>query len=742
MFSNIIKQISLKFVLYGLPLFYFLVIVSFYLGTYDSAQIKITIVQIGGVALICSWFIYKLESDFFYNLKKFFIVILPILLFLLSGIISYFHSPYPLASFNDLLIRIIYCFLAIIVIDCFQDKKYLERIFKFLIFATYIACIYAVIQFIDMNFFPAPPGKGLDPFAWRWSFEKRIFSTLTNPNFFGDFLIVMNFIVLALFFKKKSVHLLLLWLLIIFSIIFSYSKGAWIGFGIGTIVFVFLFIGFILNISRRKKLILILLMVLFTISVVTGGILLQFKKRSDSSSFRIFTWLSCWEMINTHPIIGTGIGTFYLTYPSYRRPQIFFIEGKHNEGKHNTESVHPENEYLEVFYDEGIIGISIFLLLLLMALTIGFKNLVYFRKNNLNLSTISYLQLGLVSAIIAQLAHNCFCVSLRFVSSGVMLWLLIGSIISVAIISLKNKEENKNLIIIPTVIKRICQLLILLISIYSIYVFYGYFQADAMLYQGRGYSKLGNFTKGIELYSQSIKKNPSLVIPRYFRAYNYKERWQNDDPKKAIAEYNELWNLAPNYVQSKYCIGVVYTKLVNYFSNQASKYTQENNEQAKKQAIANMDICLNQAIKYYKQYKIIDPIFSETYYQLAKLYMQAGHSELAEKEYLEHLNFPNKLQEKPHNIYKENWKKIRINEYAKTCIYLGTLEFNMNKLDNAEKAFIESLKYVPNNAESLKYLAEIYIKKKDKERYKKVYILLKSLYPEDYYVKEMKSDIF
>ena len=128
-------------------------------------------------------------------------------------------------------------------------------------------------------------------------------------------------------------------------------------------------------------------MFLITVSVVTGGIFFQLKKRPDSSSFRVFTWLSCWEMINTHPVIGTGIGTFYLTYPSYRRPQIFFIEGMHN-----TESDHPENEYLEVFYDEGIIGLSIFLLLLVMVLTIGMRNLHYFSKNNLNLSTLSYLQ--------------------------------------------------------------------------------------------------------------------------------------------------------------------------------------------------------------------------------------------------------------------------------------------------------------------------------------------------------------
>ena len=156
MFSNIIKKVSSKFVLYGLPLFYFLVAVCFYLGTYDSAQIKITIVQIGGVALICSWLVYKFESDFFNCFRKNIIVLLPIILFLLSGLISLFHSPFQLASLNEFIRRIIYCFSAIIIIDCFQNKKDLKRLVDFLIFATYIVCIYAVIQFIDTRFFPDP----------------------------------------------------------------------------------------------------------------------------------------------------------------------------------------------------------------------------------------------------------------------------------------------------------------------------------------------------------------------------------------------------------------------------------------------------------------------------------------------------------------------------------------------------------------------------------------------------------
>ena len=138
---------------------------------------------------------------------------------------------------------------------------------------------------------------------------------------------------------------------------------------------------------------------------------------------------------------------------------------------------------------------------------------------------------------------------------------------------------------------------------------------------------------------------------------------------------------------------------------------------------------------------MIDPIFPQTYYQLVNLYAQAGRPDLAEKEYLEHINFPNKLQEKPHNFYKEDWKQRRKKEYAQTCIYLGNLEVLTNKLDNAEKVYIESFKYVPNNLEGLKNLALVYIKKKDKEKYKEVYNLLKQHYPDNSHVKQMKPEI-
>jgi len=719
MLSDIIKKTFSKILQYGVPLFYFLVAVSFYLGTYDSAQIKITIVQIGGIFLICSWLILKFEENLFPTLRQNPVVAAPVLLFLVSGLISYLFSYFNYASLNEFSRRLIYCLLALVIADVFNDKKNVNRLINFLISATYIVCIYSVLQFIDINFFPPPPDKGLDPFAWRQAFGPKIFSTFGNPNFLGDFLVVMSPITLALFFKKRKFHLLFLWILITFSTVATYSKGAWIGYGLGLLTFGFLFVNFILNIEKSKRIFILIIMSVLTITTVSGAIFIQMKKRPDSASFRTCTWLATWEMINTNPVLGTGIGTFYLTYPSFRRPEIFFIEGAHN-----TETDHAENEYLEVFYDEGIIGIGIFLALLALFLTLGLKNLAYFRKRNLNDGTMAYIQLGVLSALVAQLGHNLVCVSLRFVSSGVMLWMLIG--LTAAISFQYIKKEKIDIVVFPSVIKRIMQIIIFLMMCYLIFVFYGFFQADKTHATAIYYSKQGRWNESLEYFDKTIRKNPSFIMPRYFKANNYNDRFQNDDVSKALAEYESLWKLAPNYVQSKFLVGALYTKLWAEYNLQYNGFLAKKDEKNAETALKNRDDSFQKAVRYYNEYELIDPIFPETYYRLAWLYVQNGEYQKALDEYQKHLDAPGKLIRNA-----DYWKPRRKNEYAFTYINMGSLYFMMNNLDKAEECFKKSLELVPDSLEGLKSLVALYNKTNRKDEFNKTVETLKKLYPQD-----------
>src|SRR5208282_6215908 len=117
--------------------------------------------------------------------------------------------------------------------------------------------------------------------------------------------------------------------------------------------------------------------------------------------------------------------------PAFRRPPIFHIEGKHN-----TETDHAEDEYLEEFLDNGILGFGVFLWLVFSTLAIGFRSLGQL-TTSLALKDgrpppRAYDLTGVMVSFAGMLGHNCFDVSLRFVSSGVYLGLLSGMIVNVS----------------------------------------------------------------------------------------------------------------------------------------------------------------------------------------------------------------------------------------------------------------------------------------------------------------------
>ena len=168
-------------------------------------------------------------------------------------------------------------------------------------------------------------GPGLDPFIWRGAFGKRVFSTYGNPNFFGNFLVIMLPILLTQYLKKKSIYLIPLMALDLLCLYSTNTKGAWLGFGISAFIFSVFYGYFFMRETFkawRVKFLLIsaILPLCAFIMVATYS-----YYRPTSVSFRVSTWLSSWELIESHPFVGNGVGGFKVLYPAFRRPIIFHI---------------------------------------------------------------------------------------------------------------------------------------------------------------------------------------------------------------------------------------------------------------------------------------------------------------------------------------------------------------------------------------------------------------------------------
>ena len=225
-----------------------------------------------------------------------------------------------------------------------------------------------------------------------------------------------------------------LFFLIALCVFLTFSKGAWVGYVGSYLSFLGLVLFQFSQFSSDKVKRAIQSAGWMTLILMTIAVGYYSTTRADSLRFRLVTWTSTWEMAQMNPILGNGIGSFRVLYPAFRRPQIFHIEGKHN-----TETDHAENEYIEVLMDEGVVGFGIFVWLIVMFSTSGLRALGRFTqgltirdptsgKKRVSDDPRAYYMLGFLAAFWGMLMHNLMDVSLRFVSSGIFLWLLMGLI--------------------------------------------------------------------------------------------------------------------------------------------------------------------------------------------------------------------------------------------------------------------------------------------------------------------------
>jgi len=413
-----------------LPVLYFLISSLFFLRTYDSAQVKISIMQMGGVGLLALWLCRLALAGRHAFGKDDLVVLSPFLAYLAYGVFSYLHAPYHMASTDFFIRQTFYMIVALIAIYEL-DHEAVRRLIQWLIWAAWVAVGYGMLQFVDNRWFPPGVGKGIDPFVWRGAFGPRVFSTYGNPNFYGDFLVIVFPILLTQFFKSRRWSLVPLMGMLLINLMATGTKGAWLGFAMVCALFgVVALVYYKDHIAPQWRLRILGVAAAGALGLI-GYTAKDLQTRIVSINFRLFTWEATWEIIRTQPFIGSGVGSFPPLYPAFRRPPIFHIEGKHN-----TETDHAEDEYLEELMDNGIVGFGIFLWLIISTLTIGFRSLGQL-TTSLALKDgrpppRAYDLTGLLVSFSGMLAHNFFDVSLRFVSSGVYLGLLSGVIVSVA----------------------------------------------------------------------------------------------------------------------------------------------------------------------------------------------------------------------------------------------------------------------------------------------------------------------
>jgi len=197
------------------------------------------------------------------------------------------------------------------------------------------------------------------------------------------------------------------------SLLFSYTRGAWLGAVAGLALFMALG-------GRRVAAI----VGVFTIVITLGGAMAAGEERRalvaraltilspSVNQNRIYLLRAGVAVWRDHPIIGTGMNTFSLLYQRYRLPG----------DPHSPEDrPNAHNMFVNIGAEGGVLGLGIFLAILAQALRLGFQ-----WRGEAAGPENRILRTAVLAALAGMLVHQVFDGTLISVHLGAGMWMLIA----------------------------------------------------------------------------------------------------------------------------------------------------------------------------------------------------------------------------------------------------------------------------------------------------------------------------
>ncbi len=670
-----------------------LVAVCFCFYTPDTAQVKINLFYIGSCGAFILWLsslIYRGQSVL---TKKNFYIFLPLAVYALYIVLSYFLQPYLLARFEDFLQKILYFFLFLIVCFEFEEEDF-YILLKYFFVSAFLVFLYGLVQVFNKDFL-----------LWKNFFGRRVFSTFANPNFLGSFSVFTAILAFFSYLIKPNKKLIFLFILALVNLIATMSKGAWFSFALsvlfGSGLFIILFAG---KVKGGKIKIITVSLLLFICAGISIGYVSS--KRVQSLSFRTSTWRATWDMVQAKPLLGTGIGSFEFIYPAYKRPEVFYIEKIHN-----IETQHAENYFIEQWAVLGLLGFGLFLWVLLYVT----KQTLYKIKSLAQTERQKALLLmGIFLASGSIYLHNLVDVSIYFVSTGLFLTVFNAFIFRLAFGPFEKEQkqvkenskafkvfaaftvlimagiwaymgkifwteflENGKYFSLQTVYlisfllisfafffvfgkvlikaKRVSVCLLSLLASGLFLLSFLQFIGCVCLAKATILAKKKNLS-ALEFYTKSLKYNPLDYRSKQYRAFMLAGRFSltekvdpqrgdgketSNDFKRALEDYNSVEEIVPNRALLHFNRGSLYLKYATALEPEKREFYYQKAE------------------KDFKRALLLDPVYDNTYYQLANIELSKGNLAKARAWLEEYLKGPKEVKDPSYlQTHKQNQKAL------------------------------------------------------------------------------------
>lgn len=263
--------------------------------------------------------------------------------------ILFLSSLFSFSTVKSLMVWGMYLIFAgfyFVIVNTLRTKEQIFGILRtFALFGTLVA-LYGILQYI---------------FGWNTSnswidedmFEEatmRVYSTMENPNVLGEYLLLL-IPISAIFILKKGgtawekITYSGIFLLGALCMIFTQSRGCWLGLILAAAIFVTFYNGKLWTLAPF-----VLLAIPFLLPEAMMDRMMSVGNLEDSStSYRVFIWKGTFRMLRDFWIggIGMGEGAFRSVYPIYSYIGII--------------APHAHNTFLQLVVEGGIGTIIIFL---------------------------------------------------------------------------------------------------------------------------------------------------------------------------------------------------------------------------------------------------------------------------------------------------------------------------------------------------------------------------------------------
>jgi hypothetical protein len=344
----------------------------------------------------------------------------------LSAILSVHRGKSLEAMLNALAIMGLFLAAALLI----RGARRIRLVAVLEVFAAVPVALLGIAQHFRPDLIPADnsyPGRALGPFG--------------QPNRLGGYLIAAIPLCVALVFavhdRALRLALLLAVLVLAFSLVTTYSRGAWIGLGAGLVSLAILLVRW--PALRPEPALaavaaaLILLPVLLALPSIAARLTPRAAtspawnlpidpEREGSGAMRRAVWSGALAATAARPVLGWGVGAFREAFDRSKSATLRRLEA---EGGRTADQAH--SYFLETLSERGVLGLAAFLLFATVILAGGLAALGTGAPAEARL-----LSAGLFASIVALLTHALLEDNLSFAAHGAVFAVNAGLLIASA----------------------------------------------------------------------------------------------------------------------------------------------------------------------------------------------------------------------------------------------------------------------------------------------------------------------